>query len=79
MKKLLLSLTLFISILCLNAQVGVPVFSADSGFYENEFSLTISHSNPNAVIIYTLDGSDPHLDNIGGVTYNYKVEYPRNP
>lgn len=79
MKKLLLSLTAFINVLCLNAQVDVPAFSANSGFYENEFSLTISHSDPTAIIIYTLDGSDPHLDNIEGVTYNYKVSYPQKP
>lgn len=79
MKKLLFSLTAFINVLFLNAQVDVPVFSTDSGFYENEFTLTISHSDPTAIIIYTLDGSDPHLDNIGGVTYNYKVSYPQNP
>lgn len=79
MKKLLLSLTTFINVLCLNAQVDIPVLSVESGFYENEFTLTISHSDLNAIIIYTLDGSDPHLDNIGGVTYNYKISYPQNP
>ncbi len=79
MKKLLLSFGVFISALSLRAQVEAPVLSAESGFYENEFTLTISHSDPTATIIYTLDGSDPHLDNIGGVTYNYKVSYPQNP
>lgn len=79
MKKILLSLTVFINVLCLNAQVDIPTFSANSGFYENEFILTISHPDPTATIIYTLDGSDPYLDNIGGVTYNYKISYPQNP
>lgn len=79
MKKILFSFTAFISILHLNAQVDTPVLSVESGFYENEFTLTISHSDPSAVIIYTLDGSDPHLDNIGGITYNYKNSYPQNP
>ena len=60
-------------------EVQLPVLSATSGFYENEFTLTISHPDTDALIIYTLDGSDPHLDNIGGVTYNYKVSYPQNP
>lgn len=60
-------------------EVQLPVLSTASGFYENEFTLTISHPDTEAVIIYTLDGSDPHLDNIGGVTYNYKISYPQDP
>ncbi|MGE4346770.1 MAG: CotH kinase family protein [Flavobacteriaceae bacterium] len=60
-------------------EVQLPVLSATSGFYENEFTLTISHPDTDALIIYTLDGSDPHLDNIGGVTYNYKISYPQDP
>ncbi len=59
--------------------VQPPVLSVESGFYENEFTLTISHPDEEAIIIYTLDGSDPHLDNIGGIPYNYKVSYPQDP
>lgn len=79
MKKLLLSFGVFMSALSLNAQVETPVLSAESGFYENEFTLIISHSDPSATILYTLDGSDPDLNNIGGKTYNYKVSYPQDP
>ena len=35
------------------------VFSHSSGFYEQPFQLTISHHDPQAVIRFTLDGSDP--------------------
>jgi len=78
MKKFYL---LFFSHITLSAfaQISPPNFSADSGFYTEEFNLTISHSDQQATIIYTLDGSVPHLDNIGGVTYNYKNSYPENP
>lgn len=38
-----------------------PVLSAESGFYENEFSLTMSAVG-NTVIHYTLDGSEPDED-----------------
>src|SRR5690606_33960834 len=69
----------FFSVLSLNAQVETPVLSAESGFYETEFTLTISHSDPTAIILYTLDGSDPDLNNIGGKTYNYKISYPQDP
>jgi len=35
------------------------VFSHSSGFYEQSFQLTISHPDPQAVVRFTLDGSDP--------------------
>lgn len=38
--------------------VGTPVFSADSGFYDSEFDLTIT-SEEGTRIYYTLDGSNP--------------------
>lgn len=79
MKKLLLPLLAFMSTLFLNAQTVSPIMSANSGFYENDFTLTISHPDSDAVIIYTLDGSEPHLDNIGGVFYNYKNSYIETP
>ena len=36
-----------------------PQFSHPSGFYTNSFQLTLSVTNPGAVIRYTLDGSEP--------------------
>ncbi|MGN0165574.1 MAG: CotH kinase family protein [Lachnospiraceae bacterium] len=36
-----------------------PVFSAESGFYDEEFDLEISCADENAKIYYTLDGSIP--------------------
>ncbi|MDE5768681.1 MAG: CotH kinase family protein [Oscillospiraceae bacterium] len=38
--------------------VACPVFSAESGFYKNEFALRLSASD-NTEIYYTLDGSNP--------------------
>lgn len=40
------------------AQVDLPTFSAQSGFYEEEFFLSLS-SAPDCNIYYTTDGSDP--------------------
>lgn len=48
-----------------------PVFSQQSGLYTSSFDLTISHSNPNAVIVYTTDGSEPLIDNLTSTDYNY--------
>ena len=36
-----------------------PSFSHPAGFYENEFHLTITSDDPQAVVHYTLDGSEP--------------------
>ncbi len=55
-----------------------PVFSAESGFYQNTFSLTITTSEPAGTIYYTTDGSDPSSSNTGGTTYTYKNQYPEN-
>ncbi len=56
-----------------------PIFSVSSGFYQNDFVLTLSHPNPEATIIYTLDGSQPREENLSGVEYNYKNQYPQDP
>ncbi len=56
-----------------------PVFSKSGGFYSNDIQLEITHADPEAVIIYTLDGSDPCIDNLSGTTYYYKNEYSFHP
>jgi hypothetical protein len=49
-----------------------PIFSVESGFYANTISLELSSPVEGAQILYTLDGSWPHPDNIGGKTYVLK-------
>ena len=49
------------------AFVGDTKFSQDRGFYTEPFSLIISTETEDAVIRYTLDGTDPSLTN--GQTY----------
>ncbi len=44
----------------LDKSVPSPQFSKDSGFYNTEFDLELTSSDPNAKIYYTLDGSDPN-------------------
>ncbi|ESU24169.1 hypothetical protein FEDK69T_06050 [Flavobacterium enshiense DK69] len=56
-----------------------PVFSKDSEFRTSGFDLTISSNSPGATILYTLDGSEPNQNNLGGTTYNYKRQYPEDP
>jgi hypothetical protein len=56
-----------------------PVFSINSGFFTSNVTLTLSHPDPQVTIIYTLDGSDPEINNITGTTYQYKNSYAQLP
>lgn len=53
-----------------------PTFSQNSGVFTAPFNLTLSHPNPNAIIIYTLDGSEPNINNLTGTNFQYKNVYP---
>src|SRR5699024_4232371 len=56
-----------------------PEISKASGFYEENFEVAITHSNPDVTILYTLDGSEPTLDNLSGKVWHYKKDYPLFP
>lgn len=45
-----------------DAELGAPELSAASGFYDEPFDLEITAGDPDATIIYTLDGSYPDPD-----------------
>jgi PKD repeat protein len=62
-----------------NEILSPPIFSHEAGFYTDSFSLTISHPDPDVIIIYTLDGSEPDTANLNGKSYIYKNSYPVNP
>lgn len=55
------------------------IFSKHGGFYAEDFFLSLSHPDPETVIIYTLDGSEPDINNLDGSTYIYKNTYPYSP
>ena len=61
-----------------NPVLEAPTFSHAAGFYASDISLTLS-AEPGATILYTLDGSEPDENNLGGTTYQYKKTYPENP
>jgi hypothetical protein len=56
-----------------------PVFSQNGGFFTTGFNLSLSTAVPGSSIIYTLDGSEPDANNLGGTTYTYKNQYPELP
>jgi hypothetical protein len=53
-----------------------PDFSHTSGLYEASINVTLSTDNQNATIIYTLDGSEPDINNLSGSSFQYKNDYP---
>jgi hypothetical protein len=56
-----------------------PIFSQNSGFYNSSFNLTLSSTDADSTIFYTLDGSEPSENNLNGTTYTYKNQYPELP
>lgn len=63
----------------LDAQIiAVPDISRDSDFYEGSFQVEITHEDTSVILLYTLDGSEPRIENLAGKTWNYKIDYPRN-
>ena len=76
MKKLYFLPLLFITPL-FGQSLQPPTFSHESGFYNEEFQLNLTHENSEATIIYTIDGSEPDINNLNGKTFNYKQSYPQ--
>lgn len=58
-------------------QLSAPSFSHQSGLYQDSFRLTLSHPSLNAIIVYTLDGSEPNINNVSGTTYSFKNHYKK--
>jgi hypothetical protein len=56
-----------------------PVFSKTGGFYTSGDVITLTASDPNATIIYTLDGSEPDTAALKGKTYTYRNQYRQYP
>jgi hypothetical protein len=52
-----------------------PVFSDSAGFYSDSFSLFLTSPNAGDTILYTIDGSEPNINNIGGHYYTTKEDY----
>lgn len=61
------------------AQITPPEITHESGFYSEEFSVEITHPDSELLILYTLDGSEPKIENLAGKSWNYKKDYPYSP
>ena len=56
-----------------------PLFSAAGGFFNEEFDLELFHQEDNVTIVYTLDGSEPCINNLEGTVFEYKNHYAYHP
>ncbi len=75
-----LSLFLILSPVFLIGQtIQPPVLSEESGFYSTDFYLKISHPDSTVRILFTIDGSDPKIENLAGKEWNYKTVYKTSP
>lgn len=59
--------------------MNAPEFSHASGFYSEGFNLEIFSDDPDAIIVYSIDGTIPEEEAIQGIEYNYKDFYPQLP
>jgi len=59
--------------IAISQELPAPLFSNHSGFYSDSFNLEISTDVEGAVILYTLDGSKPNPDHIGGAMYELEM------
>ncbi len=53
-----------------------PELSHPAGLYVADFQLAINHPDTGVVIVYTLDGSEPDINNLTGTSFMYKNDYP---
>lgn len=54
-------------------------FSHLPGVHSQSFPLSLTHPDPAAVIIYTLDGSEPDISRLSGTTYSFRSSYNTGP
>ena len=59
MAKNIFTFYLFLLTFILTSSQDDVIFSKESGFYEKEFSLTLSTSSETSKIFYTIDGTNP--------------------
>lgn len=53
----------------------IPIFSQDAGWVSPNTEVSLTHPSQDVTLIYTIDGSTPSLDHIGGQSYSYYNQY----
>ncbi|MCC5814755.1 MAG: chitobiase/beta-hexosaminidase C-terminal domain-containing protein [Leptospira sp.] len=59
-----------VGIYSVNEMVAIPVVDIPAGTYNNDLTINIESTTPDATIVYTLDGTNPSCDPIIGTTGN---------
>lgn len=59
--------------------ISSPEISISSGFYTEDFTVSITHPDSEVTLLYTLDGSSPKMENLSGNEWEFKRVYPANP
>ncbi|MBM7560186.1 hypothetical protein JOC61_001998 [Marinitoga litoralis] len=79
MKKLMIVLFAFFQIIVLsNEKLINPIFSQDAGFYNKPFYLKLESNAKDAIIYYTLDGTDPDPNSTSTYIYNKPIYISKN-
>src|SRR5699024_4827763 len=78
MYRLLFILFIFPTLI-FSQELAPPEISEESGFYEENIQVNITHPDAEVILLYTLDGSEPDIENINGKEWDYKTDYPLHP
>lgn len=62
-----------------NPDIPPPTFSVPGGFFSSSFELTLLAEEPDDIILYTTDGSEPLPALLDGGQFSYKNSYPEAP
>lgn len=54
-------------------------FSHLGGFYTNPINLELTYPDEDVIILYTIDGSEPHSDHLDGTEFRYRKAYRELP
>lgn len=57
---------------------AAPELSHPAGLYVADFQLALDHPDTGVAIVFTLDGSEPDINNLSGTSFMYKNDYPFN-
>lgn len=76
---LFFSILLYSSTVFSQNELTPPDISKKSGFYKKDFRVKISTQESDVTILYTLDGSEPRMENLEGKQWSFKQAYPSLP
>ncbi|MFO7978807.1 MAG: CotH kinase family protein [Bacteroidales bacterium] len=55
-----------------------PFFASPAGYYQQSFELDILHPDPQATVLFSLDGAEPGQELLNGLGYSFKEKYRKD-